>query len=342
MQKNQSTIHDIAKYLKVSASTVSRALNNHPRISETTKNLVKKAAKELNYKPNTLASNLRKGKGNTIGVIIPIINRHFFANIIHGIEKIATPAGYQIIICQSNENYEKEVESIQTLIRNRVSGILISVSSETKDSFHFQSAIKSNIPIVMFDRTLEDFHAFKIRNDDFSGGYNATRHLIEQGYKKVAHFSGPLHIPTYRDRFEGYSKALSDNDIEYSDTLVYENTINREKGSDVMNGILNSKTVVDAVFAASDMSALGALLMLKEKKIKVPDEIGVAGYVNEPFSEFIEPSLTSTEQFGEEMGQSAAKLIIDEIMTESSENKKTLIIAPKLIIRSSSSRNQPR
>jgi LacI family transcriptional regulator len=339
MKKDQSTIHDIARYLNISASTVSRALNDNPRISKSTKNLVIKTAKEFNYRPNNLASNLRKGKGNTIGVILPLINRHFFANIIYGIEKVATPAGFQIIICQSDEKLGKEIESIQTLIHNRVSGILISISSETKDSSHFQPADRSKIPVVMFDRILKDYNSGKIRNDDYTGAYNTTCHLVGQGYQKIAHFSGPLNIPTYHDRFEGYKKALEDNHLGFESRLVYENVINRSNGSEVMRDILASGNKVDAIFAASDMSALGALLVLKECKIKVPAEIGIAGYVNEPFSAFIEPSLTSTEQFGEEMGQQAARLIIDEIISGVRGENKVIQIPPKLIIRSSSSRN---
>jgi LacI family transcriptional regulator len=339
MQKKTSTIHDIARHLSISASTVSRALNNHPRISKTTKELVLNAVKELNYKPNSLASNLRRGKGNTIGVILPVINRHFFANIIHGIEKIATPAGFQIIICQSDESLQKEIDSIHTLIRNRVSGILISISSETKDASHFQSAIKSNIPIVMFDRVLKNIDVAKIRNDDFAGAYNTTIHLIEQGYRTIVHFSGPLNIPTYLDRFEGYRKALTDRSIPYRKELVIENTISRVKGSEAMNNLLNLEMKFDAVFAASDMSALGALLVLKERGISVPETIGIAGYVNEPFAEFIEPSLTSTEQFGENMGQEAARLIIDKLNSGTDISGQILQIIPKLIIRNSSIKN---
>jgi LacI family transcriptional regulator len=336
MKKRHATIHDIARELNINASTVSRALNNHPRISEATKKLVLDTATKLNYKPNSIASNLRRGTGNTLGIIIPIINRYFFSNIIHGIESISHASGFNILICQSDENLEKEISSIKTLVNNRVDGILISISAETRNANHFEPAVKSGIPIVQFDRVIENFNSSKVLNDDFTGAYNTVSHLIEQGYSKILHFSGPQFIKMYEKRFLGYKKALEDNDIPFNKDLVFESVITRETGNDVMRSVLSSKLKVDALFAASDLSALGALLVLKERGISVPHQFGVTGYVNEPFTEFIEPSLTTTEQFGVEIGRTAAQVIVEEINSEQSNPPMIIIIKPKLIIRNSS------
>lgn len=336
MSKKQSTIHDIARELNITASTVSRALNNHPRISSATKQLVFKTAERLNYKPNSIASSLRKGKGKTIGVIIPVINRTYFANIIHGIESIANEAGYNIIICQSNESLIQESESIKTLVNNRVSGIMISISADTKNAEHFDPAVKSGIPIVQFDRVVEMFKSSKVYSNDFDGAYKEVSHLVEQGYNKIAHFAGPLYLKMYRNRFEGYKKALTDSNIIFKPDLVFEGYISREKGIEGMRTLLSKRFITDALFAASDLSALGALSVLKEKQIKIPREFGVAGYVNELFAEYIEPSLTSTEQFGEEIGKTSARVMLEEILQSGIIEPRIITIQSQLIIRKSS------
>ena len=336
--KKQTTIHDIARYLDITASTVSRALNNHPRISDSTKKRVREAAKMLEYNHNIVAANLRKGTANTIGVIIPLINRHFFANIISGIENIANPAGYNIIICSSNENLDKEIKNVHTLVNNRVSGILISISAETKNANHLEPIFNSDIPVVQFDRTIDTLATSKIINDDFQGAYQNVTHLIEQGYSSIAHFAGPQYIISYRKRFEGYKLALEENNLPFRKELVFEGIIDREKGNSIMEYILQNYPEVDALFAASDMSALGALICMKKHNIQVPVQMGISGYVNEPFGEYIDPSLTTTEQFGTDIGKEAANELISILTTHAKHNIKQRIITPKLIIRDSTLR----
>ena len=336
MNKRQVTIHDIARELNIAASTVSRALSNHPRISQATKKLVLETAEKMQYKPNAVASSLRRGQGNTIGVIVPLINRHFFANVIHGIETITQPEGYHIIICQSTELLHKEIENIKTLLQNRVNGIIISISAETRDAEHFKEVVKAGIPLVQFDRSLEHFPGSQVINDDFQGGYQATKHLIDQGYRNIAHFSGPLFVSLYEKRYAGYRKALEDHGMIPDKQLLFEGVITREKGMAAMEKILKGDNVPDAIFAAGDYAALGALLVAKEKGINVPAELGVAGYVNEPFTEWLDPSLTTTEQFGAEQGRQAAQVLLEQIRTEKTLPAKKLLIPPKLIIRNSS------
>jgi LacI family transcriptional regulator len=338
VSKTNSTIHDIARELKITASTVSRALNDHPRISVTTKEIVRDMARKLNYKPNSIASNLRKGKGNTIGVIIPIINRYFFANIIHGIESVANEAGYNILICQSNEDLMKEIESIKTLVNNRVNGIMISISAKTRNAKHFEPAVLSKIPVVQFDRIIETFDSGKILSDDFNGAYNTVKHLIEQGYRNIVHFAGPQFVKMYNDRLNGYKTALLENNIPYNQSMILEGFLSREKGIEGMKLILDKKIKSDALFAASDLSALGAIQVLKEREISIPGRFGVAGYVNELFAELIDPSLTTTEQFGAEIGKASAGMMLEQITQNSAKTNGQITIIPKLIIRDSTNR----
>jgi LacI family transcriptional regulator len=332
------TIHDIAARLNMSASTVSRALANNARISTKTREMVKLKALEMNYKPNQLASNLRRGKGKMIGVIIPRINRHFFSHAIAGMETITNPAGYSLIICQTNELYLNEVKSIQTMLNNRVDGIIMSMSSETHDFAHIEAAVSEKVPVVFFDRTPDGVDVDSVQNDNLTAGYEVTKHLISQGYKRIAHFSGPLHINIYRERYSGYIKALEEEGIIPMKELLFENVITRPTGESVAQEIIASGNVPDAVFSVSDYAALGALLVFKKHGLKIPEDMGIAGFANEPFTELVEPSMTTVEQFGEEVGRNAAQLLIDRLEGVSRAVSRLVRFKPKIIYRNSSLR----
>lgn len=336
MSKRQSTIQDIAKALNISASTVSRALNDHPKISLSTKDQVWKVARELHYQTNTIASNLRKGKANTIGMIVPRINRHFFSNVITGVESVLNPAGYNLIICQSEEKLSKEIENIKTLISNRVGGILISLSVETQDVKHLQKVISSHIPLVLFDRISDKLHVSMAENDDLTGAYEVTIHLLEQGYRNIMWMGGPRNVSIYRNRYDGYMKAMLEYNVDISKQFCFEGTPTIQVALDYTRGLLNNNKLPEVIFATSDYMAMGVIQACHEKGLKVPDDIAVAGYANEPFAELISPKLTTVEQFSEELGKAAAHLLLEELMSESEEliPRKT-VLKPKLIIRES-------
>jgi len=339
MQNQNVTIHHIAAKLNLSASTVSRALNDYYRISKATRDLVKKTASEMNYKPNQLASNLRKGKGNMIGVIIPRLDRHFFSHAIAGIETVTSNTDYNILICQTNEDVESEKQSIKALAKNRVDGIIISLATGTKQYKHIEAAIREGIPVVMFDRVALQLEVDKVVNDNFAGAYQATNHLIEQGCKKIIHFSGPLHLNVYYERLMGYRKAMADNGLEVTDIMVYQDVLTRVKGEEVADKLLKESNLPDAIFSASDFSALGALLVFKARGIKIPEEIAIAGFANEPFTELTDPGISTLEQFSGEIGKSAARLLIERIEHgEKNVVSQTITLRPKLIIRSSTVR----
>jgi DNA-binding LacI/PurR family transcriptional regulator len=336
MSKKQSTIQDIAKALNISASTVSRALNDHPKISKSTKDQVWKVARELQYQTNTIASNLRKGKANTIGMVVPRINRHFFSNAINGVESVLNPAGYNLIICQSEEKLSKEIENIKTLISNRVGGILISLSVETQDVKHLQKVINNHIPLVMFDRVSDKLNINRVENDDISGSYEMTMHLLEQGYRNIMWMGGPRNINIYQNRYEGYTKALSEYGVDISKQFCFEGTPTIQIALDFMRGFLNNNQLPEVIFATSDYMAMGVIQSCQEKGLNIPDDIAVAGYSNEPFAELISPKLTTIEQFSEEIGRAAAQLLLEELLSDTEELiPRKIILKPKLIIRDS-------
>jgi LacI family transcriptional regulator len=339
MATRRTTIHDIAKELNMTASTVSRALNDHPKISQATKILVQNKAKEMNYTTNVLAASLRTGKAQTIGLVVPRINRVFISNTIAGIESVTNRAGYNIIICQSDEKQLKEEQNINTLINSRVDGIIMAISFGNNSAEHIERARKEGIPVVQFDRIREDVPVSNVLNDNEEISYQAVKHLISQGYRRIVHFAGPQHINIYRQRFGGYKKALLEHGFEFDENLVFSEVLDKERGFQTFQQIIDNKLDVDAVFSASDYSAMGALLAAKENNISIPEQLGIVGFANEPFTEFIDPSMTTIDQRAVEMGAEVARLILDEIENPSEvHNPQSITMNCKLIVRQSSNR----
>ena len=337
VQKPEITIHDIAQKLNISASTVSRALKDNPLISETTREKIKKAAIEMGYRPNVMAANLRTRRTNTIGVIVPLINRHFFSSVISGIEDVAYKQGFAVTISQSNDNQEKESTIAHTLFSNRVDGLILSIGMETQSYDHLKLFSERNIPLVFFDRIVEEIPAHKIVIDDFGGAYRATQHLIEQGRKKVAHIGGPLNLQIYTKREAGYRQAISDAGLQINEDLILHNSLTREDGLNAIKRILQTKERPDAIFCANDTTALSAIIHLKEKGIKIPENIAIVGFSNEPFSELVTPSISTIKQPGFEMGQKAAELLIKQIGSKvKPKNYQTIVMETELIVRNSS------
>ncbi|MFI1743359.1 LacI family DNA-binding transcriptional regulator [Thalassobellus sediminis] len=341
--KKRTTITDVANKLKVTISTVSRALDDHPTISEKTKILVKKTVKELNYSPNKLAASLRSGKGNSIGVIVPKIDSNFMSSCISGIESVAYPAGYNLIICQSNETYKREIHNIQTLIDSQVSGIIMSLSNETKDSNHIQRIIDGNTPLVMFDRISDNLDIDFVVNDDYSVTKKAIKHLAEQGYKKIAYIGAASHIYVYKNRLNGYIDSLKEFNLESNDAWIVTNINTQEEAFEATKKMFKSKdknNYPDAFFCTSDINALGTMLALEEMGIKTPDDVGVIGYANDQFSRIIKPSLSSIEQHPKDLGENSAKILLELLKQKNPSTKahKRVVINPSLIIRQSSNR----
>jgi len=335
--KPETTIHDIAKKLDISASTVSRALNDNPLISESTRKKIKDTAAEMGYRPNVMAANFRTRRTNTIGVIVPLINRHFFSSVISGIEEIAYKQGFTVVVSQSNDNFEKESTIAHTFFANRVDGLILSIGMETQSFDHLRLFSDRNIPLVFFDRVVDEIPSHKIVVDDMGGGYRATRHLIEQGKTRIAHIGGPLNLKIYKQREDGYRKAIEDAGLKTRDEHILHNNLTRKDGMNAIKKLLESSCRPDAVFCANDTTALSSIIFLKQNNIRVPEDIAIVGFSNEPYSELVTPSVTTMQQPGFEMGQKAAELIIGQINSKEEESKyETITMVTELIVRDSS------
>ena len=337
IKNSEPTIHDIARELNISASTVSRALNDNPRISLKTKEKIKAIADKLSYRPNSLASNLRNKKSNTIGIVVPLINRHFFSSVISGVEDIAFKAGYNVVISQSNDLLSKEINIVRSMFSNRIDGLIISIAMQTDSFEHLKIFKKKNIPLVFFDRVVPEIETDKIVVDDFAGGFRVTQHLIDQGYHRIAHLAGTQNLLTYLDRKNGYIEALRKNGIPYDETLLIINTLTSDEGVSAVEQLMNLANPPDAIFCGNDTTALSSMIYLRDKGIRIPQDIGIVGFSNEPFSKVVSPSITTIVQPGFEMGQKAAELLIRQIETKE-RTYQTYVLPTELIIRESSNR----
>lgn len=341
MKNGKATIHDIARKLNITASTVSRALNDHPRISAETKKAVLKAAEKLNYQPNHIAAALRNGRSNIIGIIVPTADRSFFSSVIRGIEEIANRSKYNVMICQTYDNYDKEIASVEAMLNSRVDGIIASHAKETENFDHFAKARQRGIPVIFFDRSNDDLEISHVVIDDFLGAFKATEHLIEQGYKHIAHFTNTKKISIYRERLRGYREALQRHGIEYDPSLVVESNLQLEDGRNSMTHLLESVKRSDAVFSASALGAVGAMQILKERKLRIPEDVGLVAFSNETFTSFTEPSLTIVDQHSLRIGNAAAEIFLEEIAVRNSKYiPQKVVLKPELVIRESSLRNK--
>jgi len=340
METKKTTIHDIANELGVTASTVSRALQDHPRISDATKENVMKMADKLNYQPNSIAAALRKGKSNIIGVIIPMADRNFFASVIRGIEEIVNKSGYRVIISQSNDSPDQEKSNIKALLELQVDGILASYAKKTTDFTHYEEIGNQGVPLILFDRlheTLESLGVGSVVIDDYLGAYKATEHLIDQGCKRIAHFSGYQHVSIYKERRKGYEEALKRHDIPIDSKLIIESNLKLEAGRRLGKELLTWDRPPDAIFSASDYGAVGAMEILKKHHVAIPGDIAMVGFSNESFTSFLDPGLTTVDQHGEKMGQFAARLFLDQVEEDNdSQASSKTVLDPQLIVRKSS------
>ncbi|QIL77709.1 LacI family DNA-binding transcriptional regulator [Hymenobacter sp. HDW8] len=328
---------DLAKELGVSMTTVSRALSDHYSIGPATKQKVLKLAKKLNYQPNQMAAALRKGKSKLIGVIVPYIEGRFFPSVVHGIETAARKAGFSVIFCQSNEDVANERKNIETLLNAQVAGILVSLSRNTRDFKHFEKVRKRGIPLVFFDRILEGDNVNAVVLNDREGAFQTTKHLLEQGCRRVAHFAGPQHLNIYKNRRQGYVDALRSFDLPLDEDMIIYSDMTLEQGTEGMKQLLALPNPPDGVFAAGDSAILGALQLLKSRGIRVPEDIALAGFSNEGFTAITEPMLTSVDQRCEEMGQATVRLFMELVEAKGTPfYQRQVVLQPQLFIRESS------
>ncbi|MCK5823046.1 MAG: LacI family DNA-binding transcriptional regulator [Bacteroidales bacterium] len=335
MKNRPITIKDIAKELNISPSTVSRALTDHPNISAKTKLAVNKLAKKLHYKPNAVALSLRNKKTNTIGLVIPGIVHHFFSSVISGIEDYANDKHFNVMICQSNESYEKEIVGVQTLIDSRVDGLIVSMSKKTNKFEHFKSIAEYGLPLVFFDRVCEEIETDRVIVDDKKGAFEAVEYLISAGCKRIAHLCGPQGLSISQNRLKGYLQALEHHNIPQDNNLIID-CDTYEKALECTDELLSLKNPPDGIFAVNDLTAVGAMKIIKNHGLKIPEDISIIGFTNDVVASFVDPSLTSVNQKGYEMGKTAAGLLINRINNnEENYSAITKIIKTNLVIRNS-------
>ncbi|WP_207632520.1 LacI family DNA-binding transcriptional regulator [Foetidibacter luteolus] len=334
---SKATIQDIARELNITAATVSRALNNHPAIKEATKKAVKETAVRLNYRPNKIASSLRLGKSNIIGVIIPSAEINFFGSVVHGIEKVANENNYNVLIYQSNELYEYEKKGVHTFLQSQVDAVLASISKETINLEHYAEIKKRGIPLIFFDRANDNLGVSSVVVDDYAGAFEATKHLVQQGCKRIAHIGGQQHVGIFNQRLKGYIDALNVHNITVDDDLIVYGKVSIESGRECMQKLLSSPKKPDAVFAVEDFTALGAMQAMKDAGIKIPADIAIIGFCNEAFGEYLTPSLSTVNQKTVIMGETAARLFFDSLRGDAyPAHPRKLILQPELICRESS------
>lgn len=333
------TIKDIAKALGLSTSTVSRALRDSYEISPETKKLVLEYAEKNNYHPNPIALSLKERRSQSIGVIVCEIANSFFSQAINGIESIAYNHGYNVIIAQSRESFDREMLNLQYLTSRSIDGLIISISTETKDFSFFKELNQKGLPIVFFDRIVDEIETHKVIVDNYKGAYDATVHLINCGYRRIATVSNPELLSITKERLAGYRAALADNGIEVNEELIkycQHGGMIVSEVEDVVKELFKLKQKPDAIFASADKLTTGCLRILRTMGMKVPDDIGLIGFSNTDLTELLDPPLSVIKQPAFEMGEVAMNLLLQLI-----ESKRpvtdfvTKVLSTELLIRRS-------
>ncbi len=340
---HQTTIVDVAKHLGVAISTVSRALNDKSDISQETRELVLKAAMELDYRPNFMAQSLHKGETRTIGVIVPDVEHPFFARVLAGIQKVANNTGYRIIVCHSNESYEIETLNIETLLACRVDGLLVSHSKETATFGHFNRIIGKGIPVVLYDRISDDVKTPKIIHQDYKGSFDLVEHLISQGCRRVAIMLGPEGMLISERRLAGYKAALIKHGLEINEDYIVYSGINQHEGIGVFNYLMSLQVPPDGIFTILYRNGIEMIMEAKKRGMKIPEEIAFAGFGDDILAELIDPPMTVFNHFPAKIGEAAILTLIEYIHNKDTfyPADKTIEIEGELIIRQSSMKRSP-
>jgi LacI family transcriptional regulator len=340
-RRKEITIYDLARVLKLSPSTVSRGLSGHPAVRKDTVGRIKEAAASMGYQHNPFASHLRMNRSNTIGVILPRLDSRFQSSVVSGIEKVLNKHDYNLIISQSRESVEKEKANVETMYNSRVDGLLVSLACDTCSIEHLDMFLNKGIPVVMFDRIREHttIPITSVVIDNRQAGYDAVEHLIHQGCRRIMFVSDNPACYVYAERYEGYRQALKDHGMTAEKEYIFITRLDEDSGIRTVDRILGMKERPDAIFVANDTSAVSIIVSLKQVQIAVPEEIAIVGFNNVPVSRFVDPSLTTIDYPGSEMGEVAASTLLKMLRDPGSPMKKTIVLKHKLIIRKSSLRS---
>jgi LacI family transcriptional regulator len=341
VKTREITIYDLAQKLNISVATVSRALKDDPVVSKKTKKKIFDLAEELGYRSNHFARNLRTQRTDTIGVIVPRLNSYFMSTIIAGMENVANSNGYNLIISQSSESFRKEIANAKTLFNNRVDGLLVSLAYDTEDTSHFDSFFKKNIPVIFFDRVEQHESSTQILIDNRQAAFDATEHLIQQGCKRIVHITATPKRNVYIDRLQGYKQALATHNIPFREDYILINNLSFESGMEAAVLIREMNPMPDGVFVANDNSAVGCMVSLKQSGIRIPDDIAIVGFNNDPVSKVVEPNLSTINYPGYEMGEVAAWNLINHLNGVAPiHTTNRIILRSELVIRASSAKDK--
>ena len=341
MAQKVVTIKDLAERLQISVSTVSRALKDNPEISQQTRKIVQDLAKELGYRPNPIAVALKTQKSNTIGVVVPQIVSAFFSTVVKSIEEIADQNGYNVLVASSNETFEKEKKNINVFLSNRCDGIILSISKSTTSYEHIQKILDMGTPLVLFDRTVKELEVSKVVADDADAAFKVVQHLIQVGAKKIALLTGPEQLSIGKNRMKGYLKAMTMYRMEINtDYIVRCNDFSVQAAKEATARLLNMKTIPDAIFGINDDMAIGAIEAIKEKGLKIPEDIAIVGFSNSKRSRYMSPTVSSINQFPEKIGTRAAELLFQQILDPKHAQIREEVINSELIVRESSNRSE--
>ena len=342
-EHTEVTIYDIAKKLNLATSTISRGLKDHHSISKKTIDKIKKTAAEMGYRPNNLAASLRSKKTKTIGVLVPTITQPFLSSLISGIEVTANKAGYNVVIMQSHDSYLEEVSLTKSLYSNRVSGVICSLAMETVDTNHFSLFIDANIPLVFVDRVPNSFNTFRVVIDNFESGYIATKHLISQGCKRIAHITAGSEYSIYNERKKGYLEALKEFNLPIEEELIIKvGGITYEEAEKASYKLLSLENRPDGIFAPGDILGVSAIQCAKKMRIKVPEELSVIGFNNDPISYIIDPNLSTITHPASKMGQTSAEIILKNLKPNKKkyEIKEMTFLKTEVLARESSDKKR--
>lgn len=339
--RHQVTIKDIAKRLNISVATVSRALRDLPDIHPDTKKMVVDLAVELDYQPNVIATSLVKSKTKTLGVIVPDLGYYFFSTILKSIEEAAIAAGYSLLITQTQESYERELINIQNLSRGQVEGIIISLSRETVNLDHLTRLQRRGIPLVFFDRDSDEIHASKVMVDNEQSAYEAVKHLLNTGCKRIAFLAGPTNVSVSNQRISGYLRALAESGVQEDLKLIIHSDYIQDSATLCTRELMKAKNRPDGILVVSDRLALGVLVALRDLNISVPDEVKIVSFNNEPICSIVSPSISSVSQPLEEIGRLSVELLLDQINHKGEDLKPRVeVLKTQLIVRESSSKRK--
>ena len=336
-QSKEVTIYDIAQKLHISSATVSRGLNNHFSVNKKTQKIIIETARSMGYRSNLFAKNLRHQKTRTLGIIVQTLNSSFIASVLSGIEQVANKAGYNLIISQSQESQAKEAINAEAMFNRRVDGLIVSLAFDTKNVSHFDSFFNKDIPVVFFDRVSFGQSSTNVVIDNFKAGYEATRHLISQGCKRIAHITGNLTRNVYADRMKGYKEALEESNIPFNENYVLINNMDEVSALEAADRLMSMKPMPDGLFVANDNCAAVCMQAIKDAGYSVPKDIAIVGFNNDIISRVVNPKITTVNYPGEQMGTITANALINHLEGKANLGAtSTIIIKSELIVRESS------